>query len=237
MFAAHSEGESLLSQYMHNLSHLVKSAIQQETKKKGMKHVSLFSIPKFNKLTPLKNYLQDRKREVQNALFEIGDFQRAIFLPQLGGRHSSVSPSGIKQQIDSQSSSKNVSQSNFYAPTETNEQSKTIDKSSSRSSITARKNEVSTTQARARGQSLIHKRPINQGLINKSGDDPSPQTTGRRSIIQSKDISMLHIQELIKNISNTALVKLFLASKLSMDLLQNLHSGTQPQQQGYFKKL
>jgi hypothetical protein len=90
--------------------------LQPDTKKKAMKQISLISIPKFNKKTLLNCYLLDKKREIQNALFEIGDFQRAAFvLPQLSGRHLSVSPGGFKQQNDSQSSSKNVSQSNFYA--------------------------------------------------------------------------------------------------------------------------
>ena len=44
-----------------------------------MKQISLISIPKFNKKTLLRGYLSDKKREIQNALFEIGDFQKAAF--------------------------------------------------------------------------------------------------------------------------------------------------------------
>jgi hypothetical protein len=62
-----------------------------------MKQISLISIPKFNKKTLLKGFLKDKKREIQNALFEIGDFQKAAFsLPQLVGRNHSVSPGGFK---------------------------------------------------------------------------------------------------------------------------------------------
>lgn len=79
LFAAPSEVESQLIYFCHNLSFIVKSSLQPDLKKKQMKQISLISIPKFNKKTLLRGYLSDKKREIQNALFEIGDFQKAAF--------------------------------------------------------------------------------------------------------------------------------------------------------------